>query len=99
MSSIRLHQPTTSTPEQHDAGLTDFGPGGWKLFGNSAESHVLRPRRRKRTGSQGENEERQDGRSPKERCAAALGNRAKPGGPHLSVLYCPSSAGSAKADS
>jgi hypothetical protein len=27
MSSIHLHQTTTSTPEQYIAGLTDFGPG------------------------------------------------------------------------
>ena len=27
MSTIRLHQTTTLTPEQYVAGLTDFGPG------------------------------------------------------------------------
>ena len=27
MSTIHLHQTTTSTPEQYVAGLTDFGPG------------------------------------------------------------------------
>jgi hypothetical protein len=27
MSTIRLHETTTSTPEQFVAGLTDFGPG------------------------------------------------------------------------
>jgi hypothetical protein len=32
MSTIRLHQTTTSTPEQVIAGLTDFGPGRSKLF-------------------------------------------------------------------
>ena len=37
MSTIRIHQTTTSTPEQFIAGLTDFGPGRSKLFGNSAD--------------------------------------------------------------
>src|SRR4029453_8718313 len=37
MSTIRFHQTTTATPEQFIAGLTDFGPGRSKLFGNSAE--------------------------------------------------------------
>ena len=37
MSTIHLHQTTTSTPEQYVAGLTDFGPGRSKLFGNSAD--------------------------------------------------------------
>ena len=37
MSTIHLHQTTTSTPEQFVAGLTDFGPGRSKLFGNSAD--------------------------------------------------------------
>ena len=37
MSTIRIHQTTTSTPEQFLAGLTDFGPGRSKLFGNSAD--------------------------------------------------------------
>ena len=27
MSTIHLHQTTTSTPELYVAGLTDFGPG------------------------------------------------------------------------
>jgi hypothetical protein len=27
MSTIHLHQTTSSTPEQYVAGLTDFGPG------------------------------------------------------------------------
>jgi hypothetical protein len=31
MSTIHLHQTTTSTPEQFVAGLTDFGPGRSKL--------------------------------------------------------------------
>src|SRR6185312_8828872 len=40
MSSIHLHQTTTSTPEQYVAGLTDFGPGRSKLFGNSADDYL-----------------------------------------------------------
>jgi hypothetical protein len=31
---------TTSTPEQFIAGLTDFGPGRSKLFGNSADDYL-----------------------------------------------------------
>jgi hypothetical protein len=40
MSTIHLHQTTTSTPEQFIAGLTDFGPGRSKLFGNSADDYL-----------------------------------------------------------
>src|SRR5258706_5204333 len=40
MSTIHLHQSTTSTPEQFVAGLTDFGPGRSKLFGNSADEYL-----------------------------------------------------------
>src|SRR5258708_7167915 len=40
MSTIHLHQTTTSTPEQYLAGLTDFGPGRSKLFGNSADNFL-----------------------------------------------------------
>jgi len=40
MSTIRLHVTTTSTPEQFVAGLTDFGPGRAKLFGNSADEYL-----------------------------------------------------------
>jgi hypothetical protein len=40
MSTIRLHQTTSSTPEQYLAGLTDFGPGRSKLFGNSADEYL-----------------------------------------------------------
>jgi hypothetical protein len=40
MSTIHLHQTTTSTPEQFIAGLTDFGPGRSKLFGNSADGYL-----------------------------------------------------------
>ncbi len=40
MSTIHLHQTTTSTPEQYVAGLTNFGPGRSKLFGNSAAEYL-----------------------------------------------------------
>jgi hypothetical protein len=40
MSTIRLHRTTTLTPEQYIAGLTDFGPGRAKLFGNSADEYL-----------------------------------------------------------
>jgi hypothetical protein len=40
MSTIHLHQTTTSTPEQYVAGLTDFGPGRSRLFGNSADEYL-----------------------------------------------------------
>ena len=40
MSTIHLHQTTTSTPEEFIAGLTDFGPGRSKLFGNSADDYL-----------------------------------------------------------
>lgn len=40
MSTIRLHRTTTLTPEQYIAGLTDFGPGRSKLFGNSADDYL-----------------------------------------------------------
>ena len=40
MATIHLHQTTTSTPEQFIAGLTDFGPGRSKLFGNSADAYL-----------------------------------------------------------
>jgi len=40
MSTIHLHQTTTATPEQYVAGLTDFGPGRSKLFGNSADEYL-----------------------------------------------------------
>ena len=40
MSTIHLHQTTISTPEQYIAGLTDFGPGRSKLFGNSADEYL-----------------------------------------------------------
>ena len=40
MSTIRFRYTTTSTPEQYIAGLTDFGPGRSKLFGNSADDYL-----------------------------------------------------------
>src|ERR1700720_3508252 len=40
MSIIHLHQRTTLTAEQYIAGLTDFGPGRSKLFGNSADAYL-----------------------------------------------------------
>jgi hypothetical protein len=48
MSTIYLHQTTTLTPEQYIAGLTDFGPGRSKLFGNSADEY-LKVHQRSRT--------------------------------------------------
>jgi len=40
MFTIYLHQTTTLTPEQYITGLTDFGPGRSKLFGNSADEYL-----------------------------------------------------------
>jgi hypothetical protein len=40
MSTIRLHQTTTLTPDQYIAGLTDFGPGREKVFSNSADDYL-----------------------------------------------------------
>jgi hypothetical protein len=40
MATIHLRQTTTATPEQFVAGLTDFGPGRSKLFGNSADQYL-----------------------------------------------------------
>jgi len=40
MSTIHLHETTTSTPEQFLAALIDFGPGRSKLFGNSADGYL-----------------------------------------------------------
>src|SRR5262245_33162873 len=45
MSTIRFHETTTSTPEQFIAGLTDFGPGRSKLFGNSSDAFLKVHRR------------------------------------------------------
>jgi hypothetical protein len=40
VSTIHLHETTTATPEQFVAGLTDFGPGRSKLFGNSVDKYL-----------------------------------------------------------
>ena len=40
MATIHFNLTTTSTPEQFVAGLTDFGPGRAKLFGNSADEYL-----------------------------------------------------------
>jgi len=40
MSTIHLHRVTTVTPEQYVSGLTDFGPGRSKIFGNSADEYL-----------------------------------------------------------
>ena len=40
MSTIHLHQTTTLTPEQYVAGLTDFGFGRSRRFGNSADEYL-----------------------------------------------------------
>ena len=50
MSTIHLHQRTTLTPEQYVRGLTDFGPGRSKLFGNSADEY-LKVHRQSHTGA------------------------------------------------
>ena len=39
-TGIHFHQTTTLTPEQYIAGLTDFGPGRSKLFGNSVDEYL-----------------------------------------------------------
>src|SRR6201993_4523491 len=40
MATINLHQTTSLTPERYVAGLTDFGPGRSKLFGNSSDEYL-----------------------------------------------------------
>jgi len=40
MPTLHFSETTTSTPEQFVAGLTDFGPGRSKLFGNSADGYL-----------------------------------------------------------
>jgi hypothetical protein len=40
MSTIHMHATTKSSPEEYVAGLTDFGPGRAKLFGNSADDYL-----------------------------------------------------------
>ena len=48
MPTIHFHQITRLTPQQYVAGLTDFGPGRSKLFGNSADEY-LKVHQRNRT--------------------------------------------------
>jgi len=40
MTTIRLHQTTSATPEQFLAGITDFGVGRSKIFGRSADEYL-----------------------------------------------------------
>ena len=40
MSTIHFKMTTTATPEQFIAGLTDFGPGRAKIFGNSTDQYL-----------------------------------------------------------
>ena len=40
MSTIHFKKTTTPSPEQFIAGLTDFGPGRGKLFGNSTDEYL-----------------------------------------------------------
>ena len=40
MSTFHFKKTTTATPEQFIAGLTDFGPGRGKIFGNSADEYL-----------------------------------------------------------
>ena len=40
MSVIHFKLTTTATPEQFIAGLTDFGPGREKIFGNSTDQYL-----------------------------------------------------------
>ena len=40
MPTLHFHATTTATPEEFIAGLTDFGPGRSKLFGNSADNYL-----------------------------------------------------------
>ena len=40
MSTIKMHETTTATPEQYIAALTDFGPGRSTIFVNSVDSEL-----------------------------------------------------------
>lgn len=44
-NELHFHRTTTLTPEQYVAGLTDFGPGRSKLFGNSSDDYLKVHRR------------------------------------------------------
>jgi hypothetical protein len=58
MATIHIHQTTTSTPEQFIAGLTDFGPGRSKLFGERVlGGRCTRRSRPSKPGTTGQNAE------------------------------------------
>jgi hypothetical protein len=40
MTTIRLSEATTATPEQLVAAITDFGPGRSQVFGRSADGYL-----------------------------------------------------------
>ena len=40
MSTIKMQAKTIATAEQYIAGLTDFGPGRSRIFGNSADRYL-----------------------------------------------------------
>ncbi|MEV0716615.1 hypothetical protein [Asanoa sp. NPDC050611] len=40
MATIRMHETTTSTPQEFVAALTDFGPGRSEIFGRSADGYL-----------------------------------------------------------
>jgi hypothetical protein len=40
MATIHFKLKTTATPEQFIAGLTDFGPGREKIFGNTTDQYL-----------------------------------------------------------
>ena len=40
MSTIHFKKTTTATAEQFIAGLTDYGPGRGKIFGNSTDEYL-----------------------------------------------------------
>jgi hypothetical protein len=40
MPTLHFHEKINATPEQFIAGLTDFGPGRDKIFGNSADGYL-----------------------------------------------------------
>ena len=40
MSTLHFKLTTTATPAQFIAGLTDFGPGREKIFGNSTDGYL-----------------------------------------------------------
>ena len=40
MATIHFKLTTTATPEQFIAGLTDFGPGREKIFGNTTDAYL-----------------------------------------------------------